>query len=76
MASIETVEGNVQLRIPPGTQPDTVIRLRGKGVPHVQGGGRGDHYVRVKVTVPKHLTSSQKRILEQFEQEGGKKSWF
>ena len=74
---IETVDGEVSLRIPSGTQPDTVIRLRQKGAVHLQGSGRGDHYVRIKVTVPKHLTHRQKQLLEQFQKENSpKKGWF
>ena len=74
--NIETIDGNLKLRIPGGTQPGTAIRLRGKGVPHLHGQGRGDHYVRIKVTVPRHLTGKQRELLEEFQREGGKKSWF
>ncbi len=74
--NIETVDGDLKLKIPGGTQPGTAIRLRGKGVPHLHGSGRGDHYVRIKVTVPKHLTGKQRELLEEFQKEGGKKSWF
>lgn len=75
--SVETVNGAVSLRIPSGTAPDTVFRLRGKGVPHVRGGSYGDHYVRIKVTVPKHLTTRQKELLTEFEEESSKKkNWF
>lgn len=74
--NIETIDGDLKLRIPSGTQPGTAIRLRGKGVPHLHGSGRGDHYVRIKVTVPKHLTRRQKELLEEFKSEGDKKSWF
>ena len=75
--SVETIDGEVNLRIPSGTQPDTVIRLRQKGVTHLQRSGRGDHYVRIKVTVPKHLTHRQKQLLEQFKEESkAKKTWF
>lgn len=74
---IETVGGIVQLRVPSGTQPDTMFRLRGKGIPHVRGGGFGDHYVRIKVVVPKNLTHRQKELLQQLEEEGKKKkTWF
>lgn len=74
---VETVDGTVSLRIPSGTQPDAVIRLRGKGISHVRGGGKGDHYVRIKIVVPKNLTSRQKDLLEEFEEEGKKKKgWF
>ncbi len=74
--TIETIDGDLKLKIPGGTQPGTAIRLRGKGVPHLHGSGRGDHYVRIKVTVPKHLTRKQKELLEEFQGENGRKSWF
>jgi len=74
---IRTVDGEVNLKVPEGTQPNAIIRMRGKGVPYTRGSGRGDHYVRVKVTVPTRLTSKQKEILRQFEDESSKKSkWF
>ncbi len=74
---VETVDGNVQLRIPQGTQPETVIRLRGKGIVRLRSAARGDHYVKIKVIVPKHLSSSQKEMLRQFEQTAKeKKGWF
>ncbi|MBI4079071.1 MAG: DnaJ domain-containing protein [Candidatus Levybacteria bacterium] len=74
--NVVTVQGEVKLKIPSGTQPNTVFRLRGKGVPYVRGGGYGDHYVRLKVTVPKHLTRRQKELLEELDKESGKKGWF
>ncbi len=74
---IETVEGNIRLRIPGGTQPGTAIRLRGKGVPHLHGSDRGDHYVRIQVSIPKHLNRHQKDLLEEFREESGsKRGWF
>jgi DnaJ-class molecular chaperone len=75
--NVETVEGKVKLKIPQGTQPDTVIRLGGKGITHIRGSGKGNHYVRIKVIIPKNLTGKQKEILEEFEAERKKKkSWF
>jgi molecular chaperone DnaJ len=50
--SLPTFEGNVQLKIPPGSQGGRKMRLRGKGVPHLKGGGRGDLYVVLQVVVP------------------------
>jgi DnaJ-class molecular chaperone len=74
---IETIDGDLKLKIPSGTQPGMTIRLREKGVPHLHGSGRGDHYIRIKVAVPKHLTRTQKELLEEFESDSGKKSgWF
>ncbi len=74
--NVETIDGPVKLKIPQGTQPDTVIRLAGKGVPSVRGNGRGNHYVRIKVTVPKNLNSKQKEILKEFEASKSSKGWF
>lgn len=76
--NIETIDGDLKLRIPSGTQPGTAIRLRGKGVPHLHGSGRGDHYIRIKVTVPKHLTGKQKELLKEFmgEDSKSKSGWF
>lgn len=75
--SVETVEGNVKLRIPPGTQPNTVIRLSKKGIPYVNSSNKGDHYVQVKITVPKNLSSKQKDLLREFDGNPKKKSgWF
>ncbi|MEX2007502.1 MAG: DnaJ C-terminal domain-containing protein [Candidatus Levyibacteriota bacterium] len=75
-AEVDTVQGKIKIRIPAGTQPDTVIRLRGKGMPRLRGSGHGDHYVRIKVIVPKSLTSRQKELLKEFEGTKGKKGWF
>ncbi len=57
---VPTLEGNVKLKIPEGTQTGTSFRLRGKGIPHVRGYGRGDQHVRVKVVTPKSLSPKQK----------------
>jgi DnaJ-class molecular chaperone len=65
--SIPTIDGEVKIRIPQGTQPETMIRLAGRGVKRVQGNGRGDHYVKIKVTIPKKLSNKQKQLLEEFE---------
>lgn len=60
-----------ELRVPSGTQPDSILRLRGKGLPRVRG-GRGDELVKVKVKIPERLSDRQRRLLEEFEQEEGK----
>lgn len=75
---VDTIDGLVTLRIPSGTQPDTVIRLRGRGVQHVRGTNRGDEYVRVKVVVPKSLSNKQKELLTEFQNESkkSKNGWF
>lgn len=73
---IETVHGSVKLKIPAGTQPDALIRIKGKGVARVRGAGMGDHFVRVKIKIPNKITSRQKELLEEFEEESKKKHWF
>lgn len=73
---VETVDGPVKLKIPSGTQPNTVIRLREKGIRHVRGSGKGDHYVQIKVTIPKNLSSHQKELLRQFDSSKKKSGWF
>ncbi len=63
-AEVETMEGKVTLKIPAGTQPDQIIRLAGRGMPHVKSAQKGDLFVRVKVQIPKQLSSEQKALLE------------
>src|SRR5712691_9281022 len=62
----DTIEGPETLKIPAGTQPNQVFRLRGKGVQFLQGSGRGDQYVHVTVRIPSTLTDEQRKVLEQF----------
>ena len=62
-----TIDGNVKLNIPEGTQSGTKQRLKGKGIKRLQRDGRGDQYVTFKVEVPKNLTSKQKDLLKAFE---------
>ena len=75
---VETITGKVKIRIPAGTQPGTLIRLSGRGVPRVRGGGSGDHYVKINVVVPKKLNNKQKQLLEELQKEETtkSKSWF
>ena len=61
----ETIDGKETLRVPPGTQPNQVFRLRGKGITFLDGAGRGDHYVHVSVKIPTTLSDEQRRLLEQ-----------
>jgi molecular chaperone DnaJ len=65
--TVDTLEGPVELDLPAGTQPGDVRVLRGKGMPVLQGFGRGDHRVLVNVSVPRRLNDEQRRILEEFE---------
>lgn len=62
---IETVEGNVKLKIPAGTQSGTIFKLRGKGIVSLRGGRKGDHFVKIVVKTPIHLSRKQKKLLEE-----------
>ena len=73
---IETVVGKVKLKIPQGTQPSTLIRIKGKGVKHVNSTTHGDHYIRIQIEVPTKLSTRQKELLEEFDAESKKRRWF
>lgn len=63
---IPTVEGKVKIKIEPGTQPGKILRLRGKGLPEVNGYGHGDLLVNINVWIPKNLNKDEKKIIEKF----------
>ena len=63
---IDTIDGKVKYSIPEGTQTGTVFRLRGKGIPVLNGRGRGDQYITVTVETPKNLNKTQKEALKAF----------
>jgi molecular chaperone DnaJ len=68
--AVETLDGSVELEFDPGTQPGQVRVLRGRGMPVLQGFGRGDHRVLVNVLVPHRMTEEQRRLLEEFDRLG------
>ena len=68
---VPTLDGKVKLNIHEGTQTGTTFRLKGKGVPFLRNGGRGDQFVTVKVAVPRGLSSAQKDALRQYAQTMG-----
>lgn len=65
--TIPTIDGDHEVAFPAGTQPGEVLVLPGKGMPVLQGRGRGDHRVLVNVLVPRRLSEEQRRLLEEFE---------
>jgi molecular chaperone DnaJ len=65
---IPTVEGKAKIKIEAGTQPGRILRLRGKGVPEVNGYGRGDLLVQINVWIPKHIEKEEKKLFEKMEQ--------
>ena len=70
-----TLKGNVRMKIPPGTQTGTVLRLRGRGMPDVSGYRRGDQLVRVIVETPVGLGREERRLLEEFEKRTSQRSY-
>ena len=65
--AIATLDGEEQLEFAAGTQPGQIVQLRGRGMPVLQGRGRGDHRILVNVVVPRHLSDEQRRLLEEFD---------
>jgi molecular chaperone DnaJ len=66
---VRTLDGKVDLKIPPGTQSGTKFRLKGRGVE--ADGSKGDQYVEVLVEIPRNLSEKQKKLMEEFAKEGG-----
>jgi molecular chaperone DnaJ len=66
---VKTIDGRVELKIPPGTQPGTTFRLRGKGIS--VNGKRGDQLITVNITVPEHLSEKQRKLIQEFARDGG-----
>ena len=62
---VPTLDGSVWMKIPPGTQAGTQLRLKGKGFPHFQGKERGDLYFSVKIVIPGDLSEQEKELLKQ-----------
>jgi len=63
---VETIDGLVNLRVPPGIQPGKKLRLKSKGVKKMRGGGRGDHIVEIQVEIPESLDESEKEAFIKF----------
>ncbi len=71
---VPTLDGKEKLKIPPGTQTGKVFRLKGKGIPALNGYGRGDQHVRVVLETPSNLTREQRDLLERFAALSGEKT--
>lgn len=63
---IDGLEGKETLTIPAGTQPGAILRLHGKGFPFLNGGGRGDHVIKVNVIIPKRISKEQEELLRKY----------
>lgn len=75
--SVDTVDGSVTMKVPAGTQSGSDFKLSHRGVPHMKGGGRGDHIVTVLVDTPTKLSKQQQKLMEEFRKSGPphKKFW-
>jgi curved DNA-binding protein len=67
---VPTLEGTKKVKVSPGTQSHTKLRLRGLGIPHFQGEGRGDEYVKIIVRIPKKVAEKGRRLIEELAREG------
>jgi molecular chaperone DnaJ len=70
--SVPTLDGEVSVKVPAGSQPDSMLRLRGRGLPRFGGGAQGDLYVRLQVHVPERLSDRQRHLYEQLRTDGRK----
>lgn len=70
---IPTIDSKLKMKVRAGTQSHTLVRLRGEGVQHLQGKGKGDLYVRLMVQVPEKLSREEKKILEQLQKQSNGK---
>ncbi|MCB1160481.1 MAG: molecular chaperone DnaJ, partial [Leptospiraceae bacterium] len=67
---VPTIEGkNIKMKVPEGTEPGQVFRLKGHGIPYLGSYGKGDQHVVIKVEIPKKLTKRQRELLMEFDQE-------
>ena len=73
--TVPTLDGEHELELEAGTQPGEIKLLRGRGMPVLQGFGRGDQHVFVNVLVPRHLSDEQRRLLEEFETQSDEKTY-
>ena len=73
--TIPTLDGDEELELPPGTQPGEIVVLRGRGMPVLQGRGRGDQRVLVNVLVPRHLNDEQRRLLREFDEHADERTY-
>ncbi len=67
---VPTLDGTEKIKVDSGSQPNTIIKLKGKGVTHVNYRGRGDQFVRIVVNVPQKLNKHQKKLLDEFQRAG------
>lgn len=73
--TVPTIDGKVSYSVHEGVQPGDVFKLKGKGIPHLNGRGRGDQYVRMNIEIPRNLNSKQKNLIKEFNAALGDKNF-
>jgi molecular chaperone DnaJ len=71
---VPTLYGDVKLSIPSGTQPGSLFKVKGRGLPRIGGWGKGDEYVKVDVVIPKEVNGTQKELLKKFYEESQRRN--
>ncbi len=71
---VPTITGKAKMKIPPGTQNGTILRMKGKGMPSLRGGGRGDQHVKIFIEVPKSISREQRQLMEKYKELADKSS--
>ena len=67
---VETLDGPVSMKINPGIESGTIMKIKGKGVPHLRSSGRGDHLIKIKIETPKNISRRVKKLIETLKEEG------
>lgn len=73
--TVPTLDGKVEYHVHEGTQPGDIFKLKGKGIQHLNGRGKGDQYVRAVIEIPRYLTDKQKDLLSQFEKSSTERNY-
>ncbi len=68
--TVETLDGPVSMKINPGIESGTIMKIKGKGVPHLRSSGRGDHLIKIKIETPKNISRRVKKLIEALKEEG------
>ena len=77
---VPTVKNSITVTVPPGTQQDEVLRMRGKGLPYYEGSSRGDLKLRMQIEIPTHISTEERQLYEQLRElnkkQNQKKHWW
>ena len=65
---VPTLKNSITVKVPPGTQQDEVLRMRGKGLPYFEGSSRGDLKLRMQIAIPKHISTEERQLYKQLQE--------